>query len=343
MKYPLFLFVLLISFIFSCKETPPKDYVTFSGKITNHLGKDGEIFSRNGDYSKVLKINADGSFSDTLHIPEDGVKLMFSDGNEMTELFLKKGDDISLTLNTDEFDETIKYEGKGASNNNYLAAKMLLSESLMSEDLFNLDEAEFKTSLEEISQKQTAFLAEAKGLDPALIKSEKKSIEKSKTENLKYYKDNQAFNTDMKEMVGKPSPTFTDFENYKGGTTSLSDLKGKYVYIDAWATWCGPCKAEIPHLKTLEEQFRNKNIAFVSISTDKKEDYDTWRNMISEKQMTGIQLIANDSWRKGFAKAYQIRFIPRFILLDPKGNVIDANMSRPSEPKTAEFLTKLLK
>ena len=59
---------------------------------------------------------------------------------------------------------------------------------------------------------------------------------------------------------GTPSPTFDNYINFEGGTTSLSDLKGKYVYVDIWATWCGPCKREIPSLKKVEEQFHGKNI-----------------------------------------------------------------------------------
>ena len=58
------------------------------------------------------------------------------------------------------------------------------------------------------------------------------------------------------------------FENYAGETSSLEDFKGRYVYIDVWATWCGPCKKEIPYLKAIEEKFHNRNIEFVSISVD---------------------------------------------------------------------------
>src|SRR5690625_7878965 len=66
---------------------------------------------------------------------------------------------------------------------------------------------------------------------------------------------------------GKKSPEF-DYENYNGGKTSLESLRGKYVYIDVWATWCGPCLREIPYLKEVEKDYRNKNIEFVAISID---------------------------------------------------------------------------
>ncbi len=67
---------------------------------------------------------------------------------------------------------------------------------------------------------------------------------------------------------------------------SLSDLKGKYVYIDVWATWCGPCNAEIPHLKKLEEEFEGRNICFVSISCD--DSRNAWERFVQVKQLGGI-------------------------------------------------------
>lgn len=141
------------------------------------------------------------------------------------------------------------------------------------------------------------------------------------------------YNDLLKVAKGQPSPKFVDYENYKGGTTSLDDLKGKFVYVDVWATWCGPCKAEIPHLQKVEEKYHGKNIEFVSISVDKKKDYEAWRTMIEEKQMGGIQLFADKDWASDFVTGYLIKGIPRFILIDTEGNIINANAPRPSDPK----------
>jgi len=129
---------------------------------------------------------------------------------------------------------------------------------------------------------------------------------------------------------GSPSPQFVDYENYSGGTTSLKDLKGKYVYVDVWATWCGPCKREIPFLKKIEKAYHGKNIAFVSISVDTKKAHSTWQKMIKDKKMEGIQLFADNNWNSKFVSDYMIKGIPRFILIDPKGNIISANAPRPS-------------
>ena len=142
-------------------------------------------------------------------------------------------------------------------------------------------------------------------------------------------------------MKGKPSPTFADYENYAGGTTSLADLKGKYVYIDVWATWCGPCKREIPSLKKVEKDFHGKNIAFVSTSIDVTTAHDKWTAMVKDKELGGIQLIADNDWKSQFVQDYGIKGIPRFILLDPEGNIVSADAPRPSDPKLVALLESL--
>lgn len=135
---------------------------------------------------------------------------------------------------------------------------------------------------------------------------------------------------------GQPSPKFT-YKDVNEKEVSLTDLKGKYVYIDCWATWCGPCCKELPYLKELEEKFSDKNIYFVSISSDR--DLDAWRNKVKNDKLGGIQL--NSRGNVEFAEAFKIYMIPRFILLDKEGNIIDRNMSRPSAPETFKTLSNL--
>lgn len=142
---------------------------------------------------------------------------------------------------------------------------------------------------------------------------------------------------------GSSSPVFTGYENYNGGTTSLEDFKGKYVYIDVWATWCSICIQEIPYLKIIETAYQYKNVAFVSISVDKQKDYDKWRKMVEKKELTGTQLFSRNSWESKFIKEYKIESTPRFILIDPKGNIISHDAPRPSEEKLIDLLDSLLK
>lgn len=141
---------------------------------------------------------------------------------------------------------------------------------------------------------------------------------------------------------GKPSPTFNNYENYKGGTTSLKDLRGKYVYIDVWATWCGPCIKEIPFLKKIEKDYHNENIEFVSISVDKQSDRDKWRTMVDKEELEGVQLLADNDFKSDFVQDYLINGIPRFILLDTEGNIIKSNAPRPSNPELTKLFDDLL-
>ncbi len=140
---------------------------------------------------------------------------------------------------------------------------------------------------------------------------------------------------------GQPSPKFTDYENNAGGTLSLDDLKGKYTYIDVWATWCGPCIKEIPDLKRIEKEYHGKNINFLSISIDASKDYDKWKKMIVDKELGGIQLMADKAAQSKFLKDYFITSIPRFILIDPDGKIVDKHAPRPSSSELIELFNEL--
>jgi len=151
----------------------------------------------------------------------------------------------------------------------------------------------------------------------------------------------EKYNNLMGLTKGRPSPKFVGYENYAGGKTSLDDLKGKYVYVDVWATWCGPCKREIPFLKEVEEKYHGKNIEFVSISIDKASDHKKWKTMVNEKELGGIQLFADNDWNSAFVKDYQIQGIPRFLLIDTEGNIVDSNAPRPSSSELIDLFTEL--
>ncbi|SMO42133.1 Thiol-disulfide isomerase or thioredoxin [Saccharicrinis carchari] len=136
---------------------------------------------------------------------------------------------------------------------------------------------------------------------------------------------------------GKPSPDFNATDK-DGKLYSLKDFLGKYVYIDIWATWCGPCRKEIPALHNLSKQFSDKNINFLSLSVDT--DKDKWLNMINQnKEMAGYQLYLGN--KSQFQKNYRVNSIPRFILLDKKGHIIKKEMTLPSSEQTIQFLNSL--
>ena len=115
-----------------------------------------------------------------------------------------------------------------------------------------------------------------------------------------------------------------------GDLISLKDFKGKYLYLDVWATWCKPCKVEFEYLKELENKLiGNKELQIISISVDNS--YENWKNYLGDNSIFGKQLFAG--WKSDFVKYYAIGALPRFIFLDKEGRIISADELRPSNPK----------
>lgn len=146
----------------------------------------------------------------------------------------------------------------------------------------------------------------------------------------------------LHKNVGQKGLEFT-YKDIEDKPVSFSDFKGKFVYIDLWATWCGPCKAEIPHMKKIEEDYHGKNIVFVSLSLDKPKDNQKWKDFVKKEQLKGIQIMADKDFNSDVAKNYDVNAIPRFLLFDAKGNIINADALRPSNPELRVQLDKLLK
>ena len=452
------LIVALFAFtLFSCTQEPKVEYTVFSGKIENAPAD--KVLIEGQGMKKEITISTDGTFVDSMETAKTGF-YTFSVGRAKTDLYIKEGSNLSVTLDAKNFNETMKYAGVGAVENNYLAAKTLNVNKMQGNyrNLFTLDEASFKSNLEAIKSSNETALNALEGADNAFVKAEMENLKydyfapmtdyegmrarvtknqdfkasegflPAELKNIKYdnveiynasasyrnmafggiltpiFEDLEDFSSltpadlssiesikipELKEqvvgylakmalspsnpnltelfnffisnttdetmiaditanydqlkdlMIGQPSPTFASYENHKGGVTSLADLKGKYVYIDVWATWCGPCKKEIPALKKVEKDFHNKNIAFVSTSIDVATAHDKWKDMVKNEELGGIQLIADKDWNSQFVQDYGIKGIPRFILIDPKGNIVSADAPRPSDPKLIKLLTSL--
>lgn len=312
-----------------------KKYVAFQAEIANRNTDFISFLNRNtGKEVKKIQINKKGVFKDSLNVAE-GMYMMF-DGKEYAQLFLKNGYDLKLTMDAQQFDESLVYTGIGAAENNYLAQSALVEEQYDNTSLLASTEEVF-TKL--VNERKTAdFLKlESSKLDPNFVALQKTNLEMSLAGLTKYYKQGLENN----KLNGSPSPSF-DYHNYKGGKTKLEDFKGKYVYIDVWATWCGPCRAEIPFLKKTEEKYHDKNIAFVSISIDKLKDLEKWKTMVKDKELGGVQVFADNDWNSQFVKDFNITGIPRFILIDPNGNVVKSVAERPSSPKLEVELDSLL-
>lgn len=324
------LFIAVLAFV-SCKNEP-KDFVTFSGKITDK--NSDSIVIKKGDYSKTIAVSEDGTFSDTLKVNTNTYSLF--DGVEYATLFLKNGFDIYMTLDTKMFDQSIQFSGTGSEHSNFIADKYRLNEKLFNlDELIVLDSVQRAQKFASISNEMTEFYDSHPTVDTSITNSGAATIERTINSYDSYIGRVQALKREMPK--GSMSPAFEAYENFNGEKTSLADLKGKYVYVDVWATWCGPCKVEIPYLQEVENKYHGKNIAFVSISVDDpkrngswEKANENWRKMVEEEELGGIQLFAPQGFQSQFIKDYKINGIPRFILIDPKGNIVDASAPRPS-------------
>lgn len=142
-----------------------------------------------------------------------------------------------------------------------------------------------------------------------------------------------------KLVKGLEAPTWR-YEDLTGKLVSLEDMKGKVVYVDVWATWCGPCRRELPYLEEMQAELVGRDdIIFTSISID--EDKEAWKEMVVDEEMQGVQLHAAEAWESNIVKDYAIRGIPRFIVVDKEGNIGSANAPRPSSGEVEEMLLEL--
>lgn len=469
--------LLMTAVVFSCtpksQDKEPVNTVKLSGTITNPTeGGFTVYYYRLFDNEKVVLGNAtpdeQGKFSMTFELNNPkAVQLSYNE--EISEMFLEPGDDISLSLDTKLFDETIKYEGTGAARNNYLAAKTLASESLnqkmrdvfgnvtsqtaetvktfadsvrngqealytkmlaeqtVSEDFAAFEKANiisdwaYKLQLfpnlykrrakedAELPENYEAFWEEIpmtndKGLTSSSFRGIFDSylynkLADKESEELSAYADYlkkkldfitanyqgeikaylhaatlsdviseiggdyaaQAYKSYMDSQPnmahasivsniyeswnaidkGKPAPNFT-YTSIDGEEVSLSDLKGKVVYVDVWATWCGPCRKEFPHAKELKKKFEgNDDIVFLYVSLD--DDVAAWEKFLADTpDLKGLHLASREGWKTSIVENYMINGIPRYMMIDKEGNIFNANASRPSEEATATALQELL-
>jgi thiol-disulfide isomerase/thioredoxin len=145
-----------------------------------------------------------------------------------------------------------------------------------------------------------------------------------------YYKDfvSAEYETTAAVTPGKPAPDFT-LEDIDGNPVSMSDFRGKVVYLDFWASWCGPCMRQMPAMKELKKRMEGKDVVFLYISID--EDQEAWRNTVAREEIVGVHL--NVAGRhQPVPASYVVRGIPKFYLIGRDGMIIDNVPPRPSNP-----------
>ena len=143
-----------------------------------------------------------------------------------------------------------------------------------------------------------------------------------------------------KTAVGSYAMDFTQNDTL-GNPVSLSSFKGKYVLVDFWASWCGPCRAENPNVVKAFNQYKDKNFTVLGVSLDRPNAKDKWLKAIHDDNLTWTQVSDLKYWDNGVAKQYGIRAIPQNLLIDPQGKIIAKNLSGEDlNEKLGEVLSK---
>lgn len=140
-------------------------------------------------------------------------------------------------------------------------------------------------------------------------------------------------------MPGNPAPDFT-MTDINGNEVSLSDFRGKVVYLKFWASWCGPCMRQVPPAKELKERLSGQeDLVFIYVSIDT--DTAAWRNTIARNEITGVHF--NTPGReRGVPTLFQVKWIPAFFIIGKDGNIFDNRPPQPADPGVEEALLKAL-
>ncbi|GAB4408326.1 MAG: TlpA disulfide reductase family protein [Bacteroidia bacterium] len=451
---------LLILFLCPTLLLPAQKNLHLQGKITQPKGQAVQVYYTKGMIgwertSFKATLAADGSFA--LDVALDQPRLLyFSHGREYTNFYAQPGDSLTICLDAQVFDESVRYTGQGAAESNFLAAWFLRYESEAQQEMRNRQRREaspedylrYRQTLHDEQLQQFMTDAEATSLRADFVQHMRYNIEYSylgdvlnfpnyyayvhqlethevvlpegyygfldKAElnqprallideyrdflgSYMYYRvsddqlgeekaslayalrydaaaehfegavlnvaraqvlleaclygdvntikgryedfSREVFDEDLIAYLlpryekalslarGRVAPDFTVTDD-KGNEVSLSDFRGKVVYIDFWASWCGPCRREMPASRELKAHFKDEeNVVFLYVSVDDSEA--AWRQAMEEEQLDGVH-VWTGGWKGHVTESYGIEGIPSYFLIYADGTIADPHAPRPS-------------
>lgn len=315
----------------------------------------------------TVQTGEDGSFSLALEVKETGFYRIKLANNNFITIILQPKDNVSIQADAHQLETTYEITGSEESGrlkefNRHAMGLYKLNDSLSNalrnhqtnNDITNYNAAlaiqqtipgEFQKFVKSfIDQKPGSFasMAAVQNLDPEqnieyFIRVEE-AIHKSFPES-GYYKDLKAKLDQLTRLsIGSPAPEIA-LNDTAGKPFKLSALRGKYVLLDFWASWCRPCRMENPNVVKLYKKYHPKGLEILGVSLDK--DKTAWTNAIKQDGLIWKHISDLGFWNSAAAKLYEVKGIPQTFLLDKEGKIIGKNLRGPElEQKMEELLGK---
>lgn len=309
--------------------TPDRQRATLHGQVLHAKGRELLLIDSYGNPVAQGHLDAAGRFrlrgwwgsvqGATLRI-----------GNEQTALWLAPGDDLTVTVDARQFDETIRYAGRGARVNNFRAADFLADERRIRhyEQSLAGTAAHFKAWLAADYQHSLARLAAA---FPHPSPAEYAYLGYQEGEHYFLMRQNmeRSWASDHITRAGMVAPALRA-TTMQGAPLNMAALRGKVVYVDFWASWCGFCHHETRFARKVQAALcdREADVVFLNVSTDLSRD--KWQCALEEEQLEGLNVWSPDSTKRSAWESYLLASLPRYVLIGRDGRVIEGNAPRPS-------------
>jgi peroxiredoxin len=342
---------LAITIISSCKN---KNEFTIEGKVEN-AGKLKKVMLYETDQLiDSAFLNEDNEFKFKRSSPEPNFYTL-AVGEKTFLVIAKNGDE--LTFSTNSADSTGTYQVKGSEDSEKIAqfnqisnkygkvyldiqnqySKLLDQNPNAKDSITAVLMPKFQENMNAFSMEALKFAEDNKDNLAGFYAAGTIDQSKFEPELIKYAEEiklkfpgNKAVQSFVGRMeavksvsVGQPAPDF-ELPTPDGKQVKLSDFKGKYVLLDFWASWCGPCRQESPNLVKQYNTFKNKNFAILSVSLD--DDKSAWLKGIKDDNLNWTHVSDLKRWDGKVSNLYKVEGIPASFILDPSGKILAKNL-----------------